>query len=42
MKCKKLEKHNVIDIVRREALLEFTKEQMLRCLENTRKNGVNY
>lgn len=37
MNWKQLEKHNVIDIVRRESLLEFTKEQILRCIENTRK-----
>ena len=42
MNWKKLEKHNVIDIVRREELLEFTKEQILRCVENTRKNGFLY
>jgi len=42
MNWKKLEKHNVIDIVRRESLLEFTKEQILRCIENTRKNGFLY
>jgi len=42
MNWKKLEKHNVIDIVRRESLLEFTKEQILRCVENTRKNGFLY
>lgn len=42
MNWKKLEKHNVIDIVRRESLLEFTKEQLLRCVENSKKNGFNY
>ena len=42
MNWKKLEKHNVIDIVRRESLLEFTKEEILRCLVNSRKNGFNY
>ena len=38
MNWKKLEKHNVIDIVRRESLLEFSKEQLLKCVENTRRN----
>lgn len=42
MNWKKLEKHNVIDIVRRESLLEFSKEQLLKCVENTRRNGFLY
>ena len=42
MNWKKLEKHNVIDIVRRESSLEFSKEQLLKCVENTRRNGFLY
>ena len=33
MNWKILEKHNVIDIVRRESLLEFTKEDLIKLCE---------
>ena len=42
MNCKKLEKHNIIDIVRKESLLEFTKDELLKYVKNTRKSGFSY
>jgi len=42
MNWKRLEKHNVLDIVRRESLLEFSKQEILRCVENSKKNGFHY
>lgn len=41
MNWKKLEKHNVIDIVKRESLLEFSKEELLKYVEKKR-NGFHY
>ena len=42
MKFKKLEKHNIIDCVRRELLLEFNKEDLLYYLKDSRRNGIVY
>jgi hypothetical protein len=39
---KQIEKHNIIDIVKRQELKEFTREELVRYVENTRKNGVMY
>lgn len=42
MNFKKIEKHNIIDIVKRVELKEFTREELVKLVENTRVNGIIY
>ena len=42
MNFKKIEKHNIIDIVKRVELKEFTREELVKLVVNTRKNGIIY
>ena len=42
MKFKRIEKHNVVSILRNRNLLEFTKEELVNSIKNESLRGVIY